>query len=358
MKQACVILLSSLACAVPAQDLLIGHTDPYQTSDVETYIAGDPYYDTVDLEDWRAQTPTAGHLEEYDCVLTWSHSPYQDRTALGDNLADYVDSGGAVVILYDCWGGSTGLGGRIMTDDEYCPMALVWRGGGANGVGLGDYDPGHPILDGVESITGIEFWEYLGVYPGATWLASLDNFYDLAGINADENVVGLNLYPGDGRLWQGDGWILINNAVRYMMDTDTAPPYVDDIYPTDGAGVIPDEVVFHCKDAQSSVDTDTISFTLDYDTLRRGCSVGATALVTPTSPAGVVPGDLDIDDTDPRDVVCTWTPDEPLDYEYYTARVDGSLADVLGNEMGEDFVWVFGEESVKEQSWGAVKAAF
>ncbi len=353
MKRATFVFLAVLLSAVYGQDLLIGHTDSGQTSDVEAYIAGDPFYDTVDLEDWRDQTPTVGHLLQYDCVLTWSYNPYQDRTTLGDNLADYVDDGGAVVILYDCWDTSIGLSGRIMTDNDYCPMCLVWRGGGANGEGLGDYDEDHPIMDGVESITGIEFWEYLGVYPAATWLASLTNGKDLAGINTAENVVGLNLYPGDGRFWQGDGWILINNAVRYMMDTDTAPPYVDGIYPEDGEHEVPDHVVFHCIDAQSAVDFTTISFSLTDDTLGRGCSVGA-------GTAGVIPGDLDIDDTDPRDVVCTWTPRDPLDdFYYYTATVDGSLADELGNEMGEDFVWQFGWTGVvKETSWGAVKASF
>jgi hypothetical protein len=307
----------------------------------------------VDLEDWRAQTPTVDHLEEYDCVLTWSHSPYHDKTTLGNNLADYVDSGGAVVILYDCWDYTQGLGGRIMTDDVYCPMCLVWRGGGANGLDLGDYDPDHPIMDGVESITGIEFWEYLDVYPAATWLASLADGPDLAGINAYENVVGINLYPGDGRLWQGDGWILINNAIRYVMNPDTAPPYVDGIYPEDGDWEVPDYVRFHCIDEQSAVNTGTISFKLEDDTPGHGCSVGA-------GTAGVIPGDLGIDECDPRDVVCTWTPREPLyDFYYYTATVDGSLADELGNEMGEDFVWQFGWTGVvKESSWGAVKAAF
>jgi len=292
-------------------------------------------------------------------VLTWSHSAYQDRTTLGDNLADYVDDGGAVVILNFCWNSSIGLSGRIMTDDDYCPMCLIWRGGGANAAGMGDYDADHPIMDGVESITGIEFWEYLGVYPIATWLASLDSFYDLAGINAAQNVVGINMYPGDDHFWQGDGWILFNNAIRYLMDTDTAPPYVDDIYPGDGEYEIPEEVVFHCKDEQSAVDSTTISFTLENDTLSRGCAVETGAAVSsPAAPTALIPGDLDIDDTDPRDVVCIWTPDEPLGWRWFTATVDGSLADVLGNEMGEDFVWEFGASDVEETSWGEVKAGF
>ncbi len=217
MKRVVLIVLSALLGITSAHDLLIGHTDPGQTGDVQEHIAGDPYYDTVDLEDWRSDTPTVDHLLAYDCVFTWSAQGYQDPTLLGHNLADYVDLGGAVVILNFCWDYTAGLSGRIMTDSDYCPMAHVWRDGGANGVDLGDYDADHPIMDGVESITGIEHWEYLGVYPRATWLADLTSSDALAGINDAENVVGINMYPGDLHQWEGDGWLLLNNTIQHIM---------------------------------------------------------------------------------------------------------------------------------------------
>jgi hypothetical protein len=219
MKKVFVVLLSTFLCAF-AHDLLIGHADPDETSGVEENIAGDPYYDTVDLEDWRSQTPTVDHLLEYDCVFTWSSMGYADPTALGNNLADYVDLGGAVAILNFCWDPSSGLGGRIMNDTDYCPLAPVYdvRDGDRRGdPDMGDYDDLHPIMDGVASITGIYYWSYLSVLPGATWLAELTNGYDLAGINADESVVGINMYPGDTHQWQGDGWLLFNNAIKYLL---------------------------------------------------------------------------------------------------------------------------------------------
>ena len=217
MKRLVLIVLSALLGITSAHNLLIGHADPGKTADVQEHIAGDPYYDRVDIEDWCNVTPSVDHLLKYDCVFTWNSQGYQDPTQLGNNLADYVDLGGAVVILNFCWDYPDGLSGRIMTDSDYCPLTHVWRGGGANGVDLGDYDPDHPIMAGVESITGIEYWRYLGVWPCATWIASLTNSYALAGINDAESVVGLNLYPGDGRFWEGDGWILFNNAIQYIM---------------------------------------------------------------------------------------------------------------------------------------------
>ena len=361
MKRTVFVILAAFLSTVFAHSLLIGHADPGQTSDVEANIAGDPYYDTVDIEDWCDQTPTVDHLSEYDCVLTWSHSAYQDKTTLGNNLADYVDDGGAVVIVNFCWSYPSGLAGRIMSDPDYCPLEQVWRGGGANGEGLGDYDEDHPIMAGVESITGIEYWEYLGVYPEATWLADLTNGYALAGINADQNAVGINMYPGDSHQWQGDGWILFNNAIQYLMDPDTAPPYVGGMYPGEGEyGPIDTDIVFHCKDDDSGVDTTTIDFTARDTSLAGGRAIGRGAAVgSAHSPNRTIPGDLNVDDSDPRDVVCTFNPDDELPWDTITCTVDGSLADRLGYEMGEDFVWWFTTIwDVEEASWGALKTAF
>jgi hypothetical protein len=219
MKKTVLAMLAAFLTAAFAHSLLIGHADPGQFSGVIANIAGDPYYDTVDVEDWTNQTPTLAHLSEYDCVFTWSVYAYLDRTTLGNNLADYVDQGGAVVILMLCWDTSGwGLGGRIMTDPDYCPLGMVYgEPGREDDQDMGDYDADHPIMADVFSIVGIYYWAYLGAYPSATWLADLTGGYTLAAINADENVVGINMYPGDTHCWSGDGWILFNNAIKYLM---------------------------------------------------------------------------------------------------------------------------------------------
>jgi len=72
---------------------------------------------------------------------------------------------------------------------------------------------------------------------------------------------------------------------------------------------------------------------------------------------------LVIDDTGTNDVVCTFTPDADLPYEdTITCTVDGALADLEANEMGDDFVWTFDTEeeppNVTHTTWGTIKAEF
>src|SRR5262249_25608362 len=43
-------------------------------------------------------TPTVQQLQQYTAVVTYSRNPYNDATALGDNLATYFDAGGRVVV--------------------------------------------------------------------------------------------------------------------------------------------------------------------------------------------------------------------------------------------------------------------
>jgi hypothetical protein len=137
--------------------------------------------------------------------------------------------------------------------------------------------------------------------------------------------------------------VLILCAAAVAQDTD--PPYVDGLDPGDHDYDIPiySDIIFHCKDDGVGVDLETIDFRLDDFTLGYGPAVSASAFErVGFLPTRRVYGELYIDDSDPNDVVCTFTPDDPLDsWRVYKATVYGSLADEVGNEMGEDFVWIF-----------------
>ncbi|MCX7022424.1 MAG: Ig-like domain-containing protein [bacterium] len=152
----------------------------------------------------------------------------------------------------------------------------------------------------------------------------------------------------------------------YELNPDSDPPYVADMEPTDGESYVPidSDIVFHCVDDASNIDLDTIDFTAHDTTLSDGRAVSADASIGVVFGSTVtIDGDLDVDDTDPMDVICTFTPDDPLPYgDTITCTVAAGLADVIGNVMVDDFVWTFNTEDspglVYQSTWGAIKAEF
>jgi hypothetical protein len=80
------------------------------------------YYDA------RFGTPSVSELSAYDCVMVWANYAFADNVTYGNNLADYVDAGGSVVLGAFCaYTSGNFLSGRIMTDAAYCPVT-----GGSN----------------------------------------------------------------------------------------------------------------------------------------------------------------------------------------------------------------------------------
>jgi hypothetical protein len=199
--------------------------------------------------------------------------------------------------FYDDTGGVPD-GGTLYWDEAFSPGTTSWSWYDV------DAEPAEYDSDG----------DFYGVFA---W----DDTVSTGGPGVDSTII----YPGhDFQYYSGwsDGWY--QYYIRAVVDDDTAPPYVDEQDPPDGGGGAPDtEIVFHCKDDDKGVDSDTIDFTAEDET------------------RGEVSGSLDIDDGDPNDVVCTFTPSSDLPEGTITCTVAGTLADGLGNEMDDDAVWSF-----------------
>ncbi|HUT99328.1 MAG TPA: Ig-like domain-containing protein [bacterium] len=146
---------------------------------------------------------------------------------------------------------------------------------------------------------------------------------------------------------------------------DTHEPLVEDIDPEDGEDdvAIDSTIEFTLRD-DSGIDLDTLNFTVTDDTLSSGRALtpGGRALSVGFTRTGEISGELDIDDSDPQSVVCTFTPDDEFGYEAtITCTIAAGLEDGLGTPTSEDFVWSFITEEwvqVLETSWGAIKAQF
>jgi Divergent InlB B-repeat domain len=67
-------------------------------------IAAEPGVATVDTFDTSTGTPSPATLATYDLVVSVGASSYNDPVAWGNELADYLDAGGAVIqFAYDNW---------------------------------------------------------------------------------------------------------------------------------------------------------------------------------------------------------------------------------------------------------------
>ncbi len=360
------MLVLAVSVSFAGIDVLVAHCDPGQTSQAEAEIAHADY-DSVtfmDVSNQGGTTPDVATLSAYDVVLTWSDWNYADATAMGNNLADYVDGGGKVIVCtFGLHNGGYGLSGRIVDDAAYCPLTSA----AYNFVdtALGSFDSTHMIMGGVTSISTIFYWHSCDLESGATWIADLANGYDLAAINAAKDVVGFNLFPGDNLHWTGDGWVMLNNAIRYIGDFTL--PAVSGQLPADGAtGVaVNSDIVFHVTDDMIGVDTSTISFSVE-DGAKAASStnsltdLGNTSISSPvnTGHTSTITGTLVVDDTDPNDVICTFTPDSDLPPDTITCTIAAGLADDAGNATTADIVWSFDTagSAIEETTWGQIKA--
>ena len=171
------------------------------------------------------------------------------------------------------------------------------------------------LLD--EEITisnGDKFWVGIPYMAGAYPYTGTDNTNPDIGHCYAYSATSWNWYP------------YYDLMVRVKIDDDMDGPYVDSQNPADGGWAAPGTTIgFHCKDDDKGVNSDTIDFSADDGT------------------RGDVSGSLAIDDSDPNDVICTFTPDSDLpEGETITCTVPSTLADGLGNEMDSDAVWSFG----------------
>ncbi len=212
-----LILAGSVTVALGASDLLILHCEGSGAlTGVENNIGNDPFYDSVDYLDGSTGLVPLVTLQNYACVFTWNN--YQYTAGQGDILADYVDSGGTVVILG--WAISQCYG-RIIDDPAYCPM--IGSGNRTDDVNLGATFT-HDILTGVSVISTIHYWVDATMESGAYLIAENTLGTPLAAINTSNSVIALNMVAGDYITWTGDGWLLMNNAIQYLMNTVSLEP--------------------------------------------------------------------------------------------------------------------------------------
>ncbi len=177
----------------------------------------------VDTFDAMSQTPSLATLQLYDLVLVFSNNMWFDPVALGDHLADYLDSGGVVVASTFSWyAGPTAIAGRWM-DDDYSPFASTGDTLFSEST-LGNYTIGHPLMAGVTALNAF-YRNSSTLAPGATAVASWADGALLVATKG--HAVGINAYLGDYPLKSGGEFArLIVNAGYWLtrgMEPCSAP---------------------------------------------------------------------------------------------------------------------------------------
>ncbi|OGC94862.1 MAG: hypothetical protein A2W25_14155 [candidate division Zixibacteria bacterium RBG_16_53_22] len=178
----------------------------------------------IDVYNGRIGTPSLTFLQQYDAAVVWSNYAFSDPTMMGNRLADYLDSGGGVVLLQFCFAINWELQGRIMS--SYCPYAA-----GANRHAtriMGWYMPGHFLMTGVNAISDY-FTANVTIQNGGVTVASWDDSSPFVAYNPNNHMVAINGYIGGAQQFTGDMMILVHNAINYSRGTTGVDD--DDILP-------------------------------------------------------------------------------------------------------------------------------
>lgn len=268
-----------------APKIAILGTIPFYDNDVKSKLDGTGYFSQTDVINVRESTPTLAQMQQYDAVIVYSDGCFQNSTVLGNNLADYVDSGGGVVVatfaFYDsdtCLAAS----GRL-SSGGYLPFTRGSYTSGSELFMVKD-DASHPILNGVNTFSGGTASYHnspISLASGATLIAHWTNGQPLVGtkITGGNRVVGLNFYPPSSDIrsdfWRSntDGAKLMGNALLWAALSNTAPLANADSFSTNEDTMLSDNVLTNDTDAENNSLTATLvsgpssaaSFTLNSD---------------------------------------------------------------------------------------------
>jgi hypothetical protein len=150
MSMLSLVVLFVAAAFAQVKVIIVGSADDAFRGDIVGKISGAGF--TVAFFDAKIATPTLADLNPHDVAFVYTDTS-QDSVALGDVLADFVDSGKPVVVALGSMATGFAPRGRWATGG-YGPIAdhPVLNGDGPHT--LVPVIPGHPLLAGVNSFSG------------------------------------------------------------------------------------------------------------------------------------------------------------------------------------------------------------
>jgi len=139
----------------PPDVLLLHVAEATFAIDVAGKLTALGVFGTVQGFDALNASPDLATLQMYDAVLVMSDDEFDDSTAVGDALADYVDGGGGVVLtMFSMSNFGTGRPeGRFATGNYLVIGPSIGSSLGTTG-SMVVVDGAHPILSGVTTFGG------------------------------------------------------------------------------------------------------------------------------------------------------------------------------------------------------------
>ncbi len=226
-EQAAITIFGAEGGPCSVDVALVAADSAVNTADVSGELLGDARIASVTTINTVAVTPTTAELRAFDAVLVWTNSTPLDNVALGDNLADYTDAGGGVVLGMFAMQASLAtriIGGRFLTDDYYCIESTI-AGSITGAATLGVVDVlGSPMMAGVGSFNGgtLAFRPSGALHPLATRIAAWSTGENLVASRNDLSGrrVDLGFFPvssaASGGSWVTNGDRLMANALAYV----------------------------------------------------------------------------------------------------------------------------------------------
>ena len=218
-------------CEAAVKVLIVHSTNGGKAlSDLQARLVATGAFVSVDAFDASRQlgkTPDLAALKPYQAVLVWTDSALLDADSLGNNLADYHDAGGRVVVAYEYNDNGPSYCVRGRFADPVAGYLLIECGDNkADADTLGAVnEPLSPLMKDVVKLDTMAGRNFARVTHGGVVVATWASGQPLVvrGTAKGRKRVDLNLWPAvyDGGMnsrfgWTGDGASLLRNALLYQ----------------------------------------------------------------------------------------------------------------------------------------------
>jgi|GEM_PF-4326950 len=213
--------------ASSAKVLICGAEGDDSLEDIQRKLEATAQFSSVSIMNVSRQTPTLHELQAFDAVMVFKNFNYEDTTAIGGVMAEYVENGGGVVCtMFEAASSFWTMQGWWEINRYYAIVRgdKVW----GTYAELGRiYQPGHPILEGVNSFNGGSRSyrpSTFDVVPGTMRVADWSDGRPLVVTKMIGNTrrVDLGFYPVSSHVNSGfwdaetDGALLMANALTWV----------------------------------------------------------------------------------------------------------------------------------------------